>query len=229
MAWASCPRAASAGITSRQHQAPWQEPWTRRKAAISAVPDPGKEAAEQSGEFRGPVHAGQMAGAPDQLEPGALDERGRFAHEVGRGGAILRPGNHQRRQRQSRGGRVEIRAGNRGHAAEVASTGWRVTIVRQPVISTVSRKDLANQRSIVASATASIPPARTAAIHSAQTAGVAILVAVFDSTVARTRSSRFTARPWAIMPPRDSPTKTQSLTPSVSRSRSASRTRAPIA
>ena len=58
--------------------------------------------------------------------------------------------------------------------------------------------------------------------------GIPATDAQFDSTIARTRSSRLTASPCAIMPPIERPTKTQSFTPSVSSSRSASRTSAPM-
>ena len=83
-------------------------------------------------------------------------------------------------------------------------------MARHRASSGVARNAFENQRSITASAIASMPPPRTASIRSAQLSRVPILAPVLEITIARTWSSRFTARPWAIMPPIERPTKTTS-------------------
>ncbi len=78
-----------------------------------------QKSVQQLGVDLGPLDTGQVPGLADQLEPGAGDQVDGFAHQIGRGRAIFRARNSQRRQSEPAGWRLEIRAGDGGTAAQI--------------------------------------------------------------------------------------------------------------
>ncbi len=80
----------------------------------------GEEAGEHVGVLLGRLHRGEVARATDQVERRAGNEVDCFAHQVGRRGAVLRPGDAERRQAERSGGGVEVRPGDGRGAAGIA-------------------------------------------------------------------------------------------------------------
>src|SRR6056297_1238371 len=81
------------------------------------MPRGGDELSKAGGIIGGCVHGWHMPGAAQQAELRAGDKVDGFAHEVGRGGAVLGPCDAQGGDTQSGGGGVEIGAGDGGGAA----------------------------------------------------------------------------------------------------------------
>src|SRR6056297_907822 len=100
------PKAASSGLRSRQHHAPWHEPCTK---TISDMADLPKKFRQHRCINLWAVDTRQMSRLSDQLELRAMDQLHGLAHQIRWRRPILRSRNAKRRQAQPAGGRIEIR------------------------------------------------------------------------------------------------------------------------
>ncbi len=227
---------ASQASGSARERSTCASPSTRRRVASPRLPAcqtwpiSFRNPASTSAYSSGLLDAGQMPGAADQLEPRSRHQIHRLAHQIRRGRSVLGSGDAQHRQAPARRwwcrnrcprSPPSSRDSPRPAGGSACCASRRIPAVarnrlREPAFEDARRPSPRSRRR--GSARCGRPTSPWCRSWRA----------VFDSTIAATRSGRFTASPCAISPPIDRPTKTASRTSRWSSSRSASATSVPM-
>ena len=215
-------KSASRAVFAASARSTWASPSTRRRTAIPASKRSDKAVSPSGiGDERARAPRGcstqGMWPAPrmsSKRAPGMLSAVSR-TRSGGRRAVLVADG-RQHRQAEAGGRRRagRCRRGRRSSRSSRRPACGSACAARRASSSAFSaRKARVNQRFRMPSAMASMPPARTLAMRSRQRRLGADLGGGVERTMARTRSGRSAARPWATAPPIERPTKTRAADP----------------